>query len=286
MQDYLHEVEASPVRWILGLERRRIARLRNMAYDSDDLLHDPGLIPAQLSKKRRDIWKYASGEVSDSYVHFLSYLDDLAELVRRGAGDETLYLERLKAHKNHVAPTTSQRQCLRLCDMLLIVAQAAVKLDPAMTTQALKELKTYLTWLVEDEVLSGEQPAHLRGPLPSHDSSHSYILESVSQSRIFCKNIAKRLKDRSVSSAADDVDRAAAHVVQSIQSRLQNQVDALKALQVDDDLVNKVIGPTPDGDFRAVALDLVGHERAHEYLRSLVDGSIMSLETLIKLQAR
>lgn len=284
MHDFLHELEASPVRWTLALERRRIARLRNATYDSEDLMHEPALIPQPQSKKTRDIWKYAVTAVSEHYIYYLAYLDDFAELIRRqSAPDELFYLTRLKDRRSKLIPTPGQRQSIQIHDLLTVLAEALANSDQPLTLAAIKGLSTHLTSLCEDDTLQDALSAHLQGPLPAYNSGVSFTLESLITSIKLCKKANTGLKDRKIKAEAEAAEQIARRIIKVLHDGIGNDLAALHALQQDEHLVERVVGPATEGDFRQSILKLVGPDRARDYFTSVIEGSRQTLQSLLKI---
>lgn len=293
MKDLLDEVTASPVRWMLGLERRRISRLRGPSYDPNDTKRDPVHMPQPLSSKRRELWKDAPGGLSIYYVELLAYVDDFSELCRSPMADENTYIDRLKDRRSRMLADTeaaegvsaAEHHILRLYDLLFILAEALVTKDTTLAQDGASAVGEALDKLSSTGSISIEikQASETLLPRYTFPSTVSYTLELLSNTLKLCKKATSQLKkNKDMKSAVNKVETTVKQVQKALDKIVSERIETLKALEKDSSLVDRLTRKD-DSELAASILEVVTRDEAHEYLKSLVTGSKQSLESLLMI---
>lgn len=274
MHDFLREIKASPVRWMLGLERRRIARLRGLSYDGDDILHDPAHMPV-LGEMTRDLWAHAPTMTHD-YIHLLACIDDLDECIRRSAEDEGIYLARIRIRHPKIRRSSPT---VRKFDILLVLAEGLTKRDVELISGGLELLKRSISDL-KDSVTN---PHTSFDSIPTHDTTHSFDLEFLQSCSRICKKVPSRVVDRKVRTQATALISEAKECAEVIHKSTAHRIDSLKALSKESSVVEKLLHSKQSTSMETSILEAIGRDRAQEYFTGLIASRIETENSLLKI---
>lgn len=278
MHDFLQEVRASPVRWMLGLERRRTSRLRGLSYDGDDILHNPVQMPV-LSKTTRDLWVHAP-TMTHNYIHLLAYIDDLDECIRRPAEDEAIYLDRVRTRRPKIRTSS---HTLRHFDLLFMLAEGLTSRDVDLVSGGLEVLKQSISTLVEGVPPSSITSQPDSDPIPAFDPSRNFDLAFLQSCTKLCKKVPSRIADRKVKTEATSVASEAKEAAEAIYRSTKQRLDSLKALKKDNTMVEKLLHLKQRTSFETSVMEVVGEVRAKEYFAGLIDSRIDTENSLLNI---
>lgn len=287
MQDLLFELRASPVRWMLGLERRRIARLQRIKLDEDDLGYAPEHMPRTLSSATRKPWAYAAGQVTCTYVHFLAHLDDFSRLATCEPVAENGIIERVKERQATYLDESSitkdlqqaERAILNSYKRLTLVYEILLVGSPDMLNEALRQLVKKVDALQappqrRDSILVPSYQYHM------HCSLSLELIDTVLKT---CKKVSSRMKRIEVKTKVSSLETSSRKASEAIQSNIRRQVDALLQLAKRQDLAKSLATPS---DLEQLAQDVVstlGSDGTENHLRDTIVSCRGSLESLLSI---
>lgn len=288
MHDLLNEMRDSPVRWMLGLERRRIARLQRLQFEEDDLKHAPEHLPRTLSSATRKPWAYATGLITSTYVYFLAHLDDLSRLATCEPAIEAGILEQVRARQAEYLHETSitddlqreERAVLSSYKRLTLVFGGLLAGSPDLVLEALQQL------VKKVDALRSLPPQKSTNSVPSYQYhlQCSLSLELIDILLRTCKKVSLRMKGGKVKASVSSVETISKKAAEAIRSQLRKRIGELNELSKKQDLAKELAAPASLQQLTDHVISTLGKDSSEAHLRETVVSCRLSLESLLNIK--
>lgn len=296
MTDFVYEHRSSPVRWMLALERRRIARLRGTLYDEQDRRHPPSNMPL-LSPKTREFWDSCPGKgFRKDYTEHLALIDLVAELLRCELDVEQTYLLRAQQLCASISPpspevfTGVEIRSQGLHAKVFAIMAAVRDTNFAIVETGLLTLFTDLVAMTSDEQLDYIRDEPELGIVVADIAT---ALECMRTSVLLSTKLRNRLpKSGKGRALADSIREVAQEGSKRLMAATRERIAGLDAGFTPDEVLAEMAKHGEDfktlgEDFKTLGervLGIVGTGLAATVLRNLQAAAKSSLEGVLKIK--